>query len=519
MSYQASHATAAEKRSAWLSKLNTSGAIGAAAFLLGIAVALQHHPFSLAERGDLAIWDYIAQSILRGQVPYRDVIEIKSPVSAYLSAGFIAAGKLVGVRDILATRLLQVLLLGSLSMVTYLVAEAFLLSRLAAVIAFLITLLPEHLATMIAGTQPKLPMILFGLLSLLFIAKDRPFWAGACSMLSCLCWQPGLLFTGTAVLVFSGCFRSWRDRRVLKVLAGAGIPLGIVVLYFFSAGALRDLWTWTIAFNFNVYAPREAKGLREALTLIWKITRQVFRSDTVFVLLSGAGMVLFIFRFAAAKLRGKLTQESWNLTRLSLVIPPLVYLVFCLINFQGGPDLLPLFPFFGIFAGWLLVDTGRLIGSRRLASGAFSLDFSRALPVLALVVVLTLLGIRSVTYRSESGLTLEDQGREFQAISKLLAPDDKIYVHGTLEILVLLNKPNLNPYIMFDEGKDDYIAMRKYGGSFEAILDELGAQAPKIISLSRLRHVSHGAEFERWVLERYQELPINGYDNIYVRKQ
>jgi hypothetical protein len=516
---EASHTTSAGTRSAWLIKLNTASAIGAAALLLGIAVVLLHHPFSLAERGDLAIWDYIAQSILRGQVPYRDVIEIKGPLSAYLSAGFMAAGKVVGLRDVLAARLLHVLLLGSLSMVTYLVAEAYLFSRLAAVIAFLIPLLPEHLVTMIAGTQPKLPMILFGMLSLLLIAKDRPFWAGACSMLSCLCWQPGLLFTGAAFLIFSGCFRRWRDRRAMKVLAGAAIPLGFVALYFYSAGALSNLWTWTIAFNFNVYAPREVKGLREALMFIWKITRQVFRSDTVFVVLSAAGMALFVSRFATAKLRGKPTQESWNLIRVSLVIPPVVYLAFCLINFQGGPDLLPLFPFIGIFAGWLLVEAGRLIGASRLARGTFSLDLTRALPVLAIVIVLTLLVIRSVTYRSESGLTLEDQDREFQAISKLLAPDDKIYVHGTLEILVSLNKPNLNPYIMFDEGKDDYIAKRKYGGSFEAILNELGAEAPKIISLSRLRHVAHGAEFERWVLERYQELPVSGYDNIYVRKQ
>ena len=64
--------------------------------------------------------------------------------------------------------------------------------------------MPAHFSEwMVTGTQPKLPMILFGLLSVLLIGKQRPYWAGFFSMLSCLCWQPGLMFTGVAVLMFS----------------------------------------------------------------------------------------------------------------------------------------------------------------------------------------------------------------------------------------------------------------------------------------------------------------------------
>jgi len=58
------------------------------------------------------------------------------------------------------------------------------------------------------------------MVSLLMIAKDKPFWAGVCSMLSCLSWQPGLLFTGVAILIFSRYLTSWRDWRALKVTLG-----------------------------------------------------------------------------------------------------------------------------------------------------------------------------------------------------------------------------------------------------------------------------------------------------------
>src|SRR5437588_3148367 len=264
--------------------------IGVAVFVLGVAFVLLQRPFALSERGDLAIWDYIAQSILRGKVPYRDVIEIKTPLAAYLSAASMAAGRAIGLHDVFAARMLSVLMIGILSVATYLVAVVNLRNRLAAFIAFLIPLLPVHLVTMVAGTQPKLPMILFGMLTLLSVARDQPFAAGLFSMLSFLCWQPGLLFTGTAVLIFSGGLTQWRDLRGIKVLAGAAVPLALVVAYFCFAGSLSGLWSWTISFNLNVYAPKEMKGLRNAISLLWKITHQVFASAVILIPLGIAGL-------------------------------------------------------------------------------------------------------------------------------------------------------------------------------------------------------------------------------------
>jgi len=160
-----------------------------AAFLIGASVTLTHRPWSQPEGGDEAIWDYVAQCIVRGQAPYRDVVEIKTPLSAYLSAAAIQAGRSAGLSDVMAVRLLNVLMAGSLSAITVLVAATYLRSRMAAFIAFLIPLTPTHFADWVAaGTEPKLPMILFGMCSLPLIAKRKPFWVGFFSMLACLCW-------------------------------------------------------------------------------------------------------------------------------------------------------------------------------------------------------------------------------------------------------------------------------------------------------------------------------------------
>src|SRR5215831_18494107 len=88
----------------------TSNQLAIVAFLLGVAITLAYRPFSQPVKGDVGIYDYIAQSILRGQVPYRDVIDPKAPVSMYISAIAMAAGRSVGVRDVVAVRWLNALM-------------------------------------------------------------------------------------------------------------------------------------------------------------------------------------------------------------------------------------------------------------------------------------------------------------------------------------------------------------------------------------------------------------------------
>src|SRR3954466_6760665 len=89
-------------------------------FIAAVVLAAMYRPFALPEGGDNAIWDYVAQCILRGQVPYRDVIEIKSPAAAYLSALAMALGKWFGADTVLAVRVLAVLLVGGLCVGIYL---------------------------------------------------------------------------------------------------------------------------------------------------------------------------------------------------------------------------------------------------------------------------------------------------------------------------------------------------------------------------------------------------------------
>jgi len=486
------------------------------AFALGASLTLAYHPFKQLERGDPAIYDYIAQSILRGQMPYRDIIDPKAPASMFLSAVAMAAGKFIGVSEVYAVRGLHILLVGLLTMVVYLVAESYLRNRTAAVIACLIPLMRDDIVTMmLEGTQPKLSMMIFGMLAMLFIAKDRPLWAGIFSMLSCLCWQPGLLFTGTAVLIFSRYLTRWRDLRAVKVIAGAIVPIALTALYFYLRGAFGPLIEWTLIYPYSVFAPRGERPLGAALGHLWRVTYRVFQRDVVVLGMSVIGAVTFAVERLLAKRKWRESLKSTDLFRDAILIPPVVYLVFCLINMQGGVDLIPFLPFIGIFGGWFFVEAAQLIDARRVARASVG-RLTIWLPRVALAFILLIVLTRAAAYRFE-GWSLQYQNQLLKDALADVGPNDKIYVHSTAEILLLLNRPNLNPYISFDSGADDYIASKTPGG-FGAVIEGMEAEAPKFIAISRLRNVTHRAELEEWVAEHYERMPINGYD-IYVRKE
>jgi hypothetical protein len=94
----------------WLSFLETanSNTLAIIAFFFGVAVMLAYRPWSQVEGGDPAVYDYIAQSILRGQLPYRDIVDIKGPGGGYLSALAMALGRSAGLRDVIAARVMNI---------------------------------------------------------------------------------------------------------------------------------------------------------------------------------------------------------------------------------------------------------------------------------------------------------------------------------------------------------------------------------------------------------------------------
>ena len=75
------------------------------------------------------------------------------------------------------------------------------------------------------------------------------------------------------------------------------------------------------------------------------------------------------------------------------------------------------------------------------------------------------------------------------------------------------------PWVLVTGALENSVISTKYNGSFQALIDEMEAEKPKLVGLSRLRAVRHGDEFEQWVKEHYEELPLRINKGVYLRKQ
>jgi hypothetical protein len=487
-------------------------------FVAAMIVLCQFQFWRLAAKGDRANWDYFAQVIARGGVPYRDVVNIKTPLSAYIGAAAILATRPFRLREIYATRAASILLAALAVAFTLLVGSLYFDCRRIGLLAALILLGIYNFARLNSdGIQPKTPMILFGLMTLLAVIKDRPLLAGLFGMLSALCWQPGLLFVGAAGLAFSKYLVSWRDLRLAKAVAGAAIPLALFLGYLWAAGALRDFYTWCIHFNMTVYAPRDRQTFQIFLDRLSLLLEESYEQERAYFYLAGVGALAVLIREAVSA-----TKRGWSYLldrapRHQVVIAALVYLFFCRINMQGEQDLIPLLPFVAIFASVLLVWS--LDFAMKLAARAHAklgnIYIARSGFALMLLAVFFLNIAPAFSFKAPRK-SLKAQDADTAEIMSHLAAEDTIFVHGRTEMLVLSGLTNSRKYTNLDHGKDNYLDQVEPGG-FDGWLERLKADRPKVVMLSRIENVDRKIDFLKWVKSDYERIKGRVF-TYYLRK-
>lgn len=482
-----------------------------AATLLYSQVQYRQQP----ELGDRGNWDYIAQVIARGGVPYRDVVNIKSPFAAYVGAAAILVTRPFGVRDIFAIRVTFLFLAALTVALTFLVAlECFDNLRVAALAALAMLTFSAFANFNSSGVQPKTPMVLFGLVSLWAMMKNRPFTAGIFSMLSALSWQPGLLFAGAAGLAASRYLTIWRDRRAFKVIAGAALPLAVLLIYYGLAGALRDFYLWNLHYPLTVYAPREMRTLGNFFGHLDDLLNKYHQSRWLFYLaIIGITVGLWLLP------RDRAARRNWlgDAPRHAVFIAGVIYFAFCMIDIQGPMDLIPLLPFVAIFAAAAMeFIIGRLVArfaGARPESWRAALQYGAAGLLAVTMLYQAVMGIRRQEQPSPS---LRDQDAIVTEIVAQLQPGDKVYVHGLPELLVLGKLTNASKYFFLDRGKDIYLDRVEPGG-FVGWLERLKAERPKIIALGRFEGVEHEPDFMAWAAQDY-EPRVNFVFTYYIRK-
>jgi hypothetical protein len=320
-------------------------------------------------------------------------------------------------------------------------------------------------------------------------------------MLSALSWQPGLLFVGVAGLAFSRYLTRWRDSRLVALIAGAAMPLALLIAYFGAAGALRDLYLWNIDFNYRVYGPRQVAEGSTLVGRLGQILARNYGAEAIYFWLALPGLLV-----ALAAVWNRAQRDGLSVRELAprhaILIAPLIYLAFCMTDIQGGPDLVPLLPFISIFAALALVSLLDVVVSqltlRWKMAIAPTLGAATFAGMLALVFVTS---VADVFFAKPTFTSLEQQERDVAEMMRALRPGDQIFTHDAAAILVLSDVHNASRFFFLQRWMGDYLDMTEPDG-FSGWFERLKAERPKVVVLGD-RRIARPEAFQTWLDENY----------------
>jgi hypothetical protein len=337
-------------------------------------------------------------------------------------------------------------------------------------------------------------------------------------MLSALAWQPGLLFAGAAGLAFSRYLTSWRDKKAARVVAGALVPLAAMLLHIWMIGAFKEFYLWTIHFNYSLYAPRQLQSPSSFFRFLMRMLNKPFGREKVYFALALAGAAIALTREARAFLKDRFEALRVSPPRHAVIIAPLVYFAFCMINFQGSGDLFPLLPFVSLFAAvsiLFVIDALPVVASK--AGKGFPVRFLKPTLFGTACALVFYFNVSSAFSFKVGFPTLKDQDADVGEIIALMEPGDTLFVHGQTELLALSGLNNASRHIFLDRGKDIYLDQVEPGG-FDGWLARLQDSRPKIVALSRLGAVERRRALVDWVRRDY-EVRKGRVFKYYVRKE
>ncbi len=434
---------------------------------------------------DDAAYVYSGQRLVAGDAPYESIYDLKGPVVHLLMGVGVGGARVLGLDDLSGVRLWFFLISCATVAAVYLLGRE-LHSRRAGLLAAATFVgfygFALHAAS---GPRAKTPVVLFMVLALLFTARRRWFLAGAAGALAALTWQP------TGLVALATLYLAWRqpDRRtaVGRLIAGAAIPVAVVVAIFVALGAFGALFEATVLDVLEFRAGATGKrSLADRLTDPVQAVRAGYAQLAAPIVL-GFSVIAAAYawrRAVAGSWSAAFARDPWAVVLLTFPAP----FLWSLVDFQTYPDFYPFLPYAALGFGVLLA----------LASGGEALaKIHRHAPaalVATLVTALALLALSIATPARGNALSRQRAGAD--GIVAAFGADTRMVSVGAPELLVLLERPNPNRYPYVVSFVDKAID-RKTPGGFRAWVDELADFDADVVLSGR----TDGALIEP--LERY----------------
>ena len=408
---------------------------------------------------DYGIYLYGGQRMAAGVPPYAGIFDHKGPLPVMLAGLGVSLSKWLSLDDVYAVRLAFFTAACLAVVAVYLLGRSVFRTRVAGIFSALTFVGFYGFARPAAsGPEPKTPLVLFEVLSLLLMTRKKWFWAGFCGSVSLLAWQPAGLLTVTGMILAAGRPQGERLNAVLRMSAGIATPLVVTLVYYWYERALGELMQGLLLFNvLRIYRDKTIPLLDPM-----GVAGQIVSGYSTMLLPILIGLVMIVVLYFQRPF-------PYRFAPILLSLPLLV--AWSTLDFQVPEDFYIFLPYaaigFGVFLASALhrVERPRLVG---------------VLLGVALVVG-ALANIPLFNGLDAPGPALAAQKQSARDIQNRFGKDARIASINAPQVLALLHDENPNPYLFITDGIDREIAATTPGG-FEGWVQNLKAYDPVAIS-------------------------------------
>ena len=466
------------------------------ALAVTVAIALGYNALDFPLIGDSQHYFYMSERVASGVSPYPSHFDPKPAASLLLTGGAIYIGRIVGMPDVIAARLISLLVLAVSGWTAWRLTRYLTRSPKVAVLAFLaIFAFAGFVEWSVISSRPKVFLVMFMLLTMLFFAQGRFFWAGLSAALAFLTWQPALILMG--ILVFVLLLYPGRWRNIGYALLGAVVPLLIYQSYFVITDSVQEQLTQTFYFP-AVFMNNAFLGILKSPYHMVRIWIKGFGLINILPWICAFGIVVYGLRYFSSSRAFSLPPNispGW----LYIILCMLVSVAFTYYDHQGPVDLFFLLPFIAVIAAYTLNDQIEQRFSRRRTS-----VYGLALTYLVALIVLG-------PYHRPPKYQLSDQVRLANEVKQMMDANETVYAIGNTHLLALNNSENWMKYGFFFRGVDEFILAEETGG--ETFVPLKNGKLPSVVLLSRIP--PRGSE--QWLFSKYTDIELQGYDRQRVQ--
>ena len=467
---------------------------------------------------DEALYAYMGQQLAKGVPPYISAFDIKTPMTAFL-AGFGAwIGNQLEMDDLIAIRITFLLMGCAVVVAIYYLGSFLYKSAIHGLISACVFIAFYGFGRAAAsGPNPKTPLVLFVVLSLLAISKKSYFWSAFFASLAFLTWQPAgiLLIVFFTFVLLQTTSKTDRVDNIRKFLIGGSFPLIIVVLYFLVNNAIEDFVYSAFSYHFIYYISSKVSEnisiIKRLLGLVYQIHRGM--STMLYpIMLSIISIPIMIMRQMNKfdSFLDMLRMDKWFPFYISLIFN----FAWILFDIQSYPDLFIVLPYIAIiFAHWLYLLIKHIAQSITEAVKHQLVGYT-LITVVAFSILLGVYG--NYKWQRLTPYDLETQSKWAMQIQNKIIKNQQFVVFGVTEILVLLDYTNDNKYVHWTNDEDE---VREYqtGASLNYWLDSEIAPLYTVIILGSVKDPETKLQIIEWLKENEYSFERVGDWFVYTR--